>query len=271
MAFAGVAWCAVASRALAQEAAIAAPPSRAQCVASHERAQDERQAGRLLAARALLRECAAAACPSLVSRDCVGWLGELEAELPSVIFRATQDGRDVVSLRVREGDQLLAESLTGTPLELDPGPHRFVAELPGFPRFEATYVLQAGDKSRVVQFVFTSPPVVKAAPPLRVVERPVPNATYWLGGTTLVAALGGSVLGGLALSERADVKERCAPLCSERDLRGVKGLALASDVAFALALVGAGLTVYSYAARPERPAPVALRWSGFALTAEGRF
>lgn len=273
VAMAGVTWCGVSgvsSRALAQES-----PSREQCLAAHERAQDERQSSQLLAARRLLRECAAASCPSLVSRDCVGWLAELDAQIPSVIFRATQDGKDVVALEVREGSKLLTESLSGTPLELDPGPHRFVATLPSFPPQEATYVLQAGDKARVVQFVFTSPPVVvpppaparPATPPLR----PIPAHTYWLGGASLVAAATGGLLGIFALNERQDVKARCAPLCTEQHLRGVKHLALASDIALGLALVGAGLTVYSYAARPTQEPELALTWSGTSLVAGGRF
>lgn len=273
VAIAGVTWCGVSgvsSRARAEEA-----PSREQCLAAHERAQDERLSSQLLAARRLLQECAAASCPSLVSRDCVGWLAELDAQIPSVIFRATQDGRDVVSLQVREGSKLLADSLTGTPLELDPGPHRFVATLPGSPPQEATYVLQAGDRARVVEFVFTSPPIVAPPPaPPRLVAppyRPIPVPAYWLGGATLAAAAAGGLFGVLALNQRHDVKLRCAPLCTERDLRGVKNLALASDIAFGLALVGAGLTVYSYAARPEQAAQLAVTWSGTSLAAEGCF
>jgi hypothetical protein len=273
VAMAGVTWCGVSgvsSRAHAQEA-----PSREQCLAAHERAQDERLSSQLVAARRLLQECAAASCPSLVSRDCVSWLAELDAQVPSVIFRATKDGKDVVALDVREGSRLLTESLSGTPLELDPGPHRFVASLPGLPPQEATYVLQAGDKARVVEFVFTSPPVVvpPPAPPRAVVgpSRPITAPTYWLGGASLVAAGAGSVLGALALSERHDVKQRCAPLCTERELGGVKNLALASDIALGLALIGAGLTVYSYAARPSRAPQLALTFSGTSLAAGGRF
>jgi hypothetical protein len=272
VALAGVTWCGVSgvsSRAHAQEA-----PSRQQCLAAHERAQDERQSSQLIAARRLLQECAAATCPSLVSRDCVGWLAELDAQIPSVIFRATKDGRDVAALEVREGSKLLTESLSGTPLDLDPGPHRFVATLPGLPTQEATYVLQAGDKARVVAFVFTSPPVVAAPPAPRAVlapSRPIQPHTYWLGGATLVSAATAGLLGIFALNERHDVKQRCAPLCTERDLGGVKNLALASDVALGLALVGAGLTVYSYAARPTEPSQLAVTWSGTSLVAKGRF
>ncbi len=262
-------------------------------MADHERAQDARLSGQLLSARVLLRECSAAACPALVSRDCVQWLSEVEQQIPSVIFRAAKDGQDVVGLHVREGDQLLTESLTGSALELNPGPHHFVAELPGFPAQDAMYVLQAGDKARVVHFDFTSP---RAAPPLAVSppppapalppppeHRPVPMLTFVLGGTTLAATVTGAVLGGLALSKRREVQQGCAPLCQDRDLRGIKDLALASDVAFAVALLGAGATLYSYVVRPSAPATaemgaaarqapsLRLAWTGWGIVAGGNF
>jgi hypothetical protein len=289
LAHAGVAWCSVSTLAHAEAPAATAEPSRAQCLAAHEQAQDARLAGQLLAARLALRECSATACPSLVSRDCLLWLSEVEQQMPSVIFRAAKDGEDVVLLRVREGDKLLTESITGSPLELDPGPHHFVAELPGFPAQDATYVLQAGDKGRVVRFDFVSPkppapnppPVPPAPPPARPEHRPIPTLSYALGGVTVSATVTGAVLGGLALSKRRDVREDCAPLCAEHDVRGVKQLALGSDIAFALALLGAGATVYSYLTRPSVPlgdtsASLAtprfrLVWTGWGVAAGGSF
>ncbi len=295
LARAGAAWCAVSTLAHAEAPTVSAEPSRAECVADHERAQDARLSGHLLAARVSLRDCSAAACPALVSRDCVQWLSEVEQQIPSVIFRAAKDGEDVVALRVREGDRLLTESLTGSALALDPGPHHFVAELPGFPAQDSTYVLQAGDKGRVVRFDFASPlpvtlapvvpppppppPLVLAPPPER---RSVPTLTFVLGGATFAATATGAVLGGLALLQRKEVQQRCAPLCQDHDLRGVKGLALASDVAFAVALLGGGATLYSYVTRPSAlppetsdRAPLAptlrVAWTGWGVTAGGRF
>jgi len=288
LAHAGVAWCSVST--LARAEAPAEEPTRAQCLAAHEQAQASRLASQLLATRAALRECSAAACPSLVSHDCVQWLSEVEQQIPSVIFRAAKDGEDVVALRVREGDELLTASLTGSPLELDPGPHHFVAELPGFPAQEATYVLQAGDKARVVRFEFTSakpsvvsgPPPPATAPPAPPLEhRPTPTLSYVLGGVTLTATVTGAVLGGLALARRNEVQNDCAPLCPERDVRSVQHLALAADVAFAVALLGAGATVFSYVTRPSVPVtesaaaspPLRFRvlWTGWGLAAAGSF
>ena len=200
LALAGVAWCCGTVPARAQAPVQDAAPSREQCLAQHERAQDDRLAGKLVEARSALRECSAAACPTLVSRDCVSWLADVEQQMPSVIFRAAKDGQDVVSLRVSEAQRLLTSTLTGTPLELDPGAHHFVAELPGFPAQSGTYVLQAGDKARVIRFDFVTPaaPTPAAAPPAApppAMWRPVPTITYVLAGATLTATVVGSVLG----------------------------------------------------------------------------
>lgn len=291
LAHAGAAWCSVSTLALAEAPTATVEPTRAECLADHERAQDARLAGHLLPARAALRRCAAAACPALVSRDCVLWLTEVDQQIPSVIFRATRDGEDVVSLHVREGDNVLTESLTGSPLQLDPGPHHFVAELPGFQALEATYVLQAGDKGRVVRFDFVSPKAgahtptssastqVRPPPPER---RPIPTVTYVLGGATAAAIVTSAVLGGLALTKRKDKREDCSPLCQDPDVRGVKHLAAAADVALALAVLGGGATVYSYVTRPSVPwepaqggssvrASFRVIWTGWGVAAKANF
>ena len=286
LAHAGAAWCSVSALAFAEVPTTAAAPTRAECLADHERAQDARLAGQLLPARAALRRCSAAACPPLVSRDCVLWLDEVDQQIPSVIFRATKDGEDVVTLRVREGDNVLTESLTGSPLQLDPGPHHFVAELTGFRALDATYVLQAGDKGRVVRFDFVSPkpgasaPLSRPSSPLLTPpeHRPTPTATYVLGGATAGAIVTGAVLGGLALAKRKDIQEDCSPLCQDRDVRSVKNLALGADIAWALALLGGGATVYSYVTRPSVPerastsaADFHVVWTGCGVAAGGSF
>lgn len=282
LAFMSLGWCCmVATRAHAESPKpVAAAASREACLAEHEQAQDARLAGRLLEARTDLRECSAATCPALVTRDCVAWLAEIQQQIPSVIFRATKDGVDLEKLRVKEGDVLLAETLTGTPLELNPGPHHFVAELPGMPAQDATYVLQAGDKSRVVTFSFTSPAPVKspASEATKHFVRPVPKLTWVLGGIAVAALATGGVLGGLSLSERNQVESDCSPLCTNRDVQGVKQLALAADVSLGIGLVAAGLSLYTFAARPAiasastRPSPsFALDFTATGVRARGSF
>jgi hypothetical protein len=286
---AGAAWFGICAPARAEEPGTGADASaRERCLDQHEQAQAARLGGHLLAARAALRECSAAACPALVSRDCLGWLSEVEQLTPTVIFRAAKDGVDLEKLRIREGELLVTDSITGRPLPLDPGPHHFTAELPGFPPQQATYVLHAGEKGRVVRFDFVTPeptPIAPAATPATPVvkdraslERPVPTVSYAFGAAALAAGTAGVVLGGLALARRQDVNERCAPLCRDSDVRGVKQLALAADISFVLAFLSAVGAGYTYATRPTQPSsPRALAVTLTAqprhvgITAGGRF
>jgi hypothetical protein len=289
LALAGAAWCCIGALAQAEPAPDDATKQRERCLDQHEQAQAIRQSGKLLAARAALRECAAPACPALVSRDCLAWLAEVEQQLPSVIFRGVKDGVDLETLRIREGDLVLSESITGRPLEIDPGAHHFTAELPGFPAQQATYVLHAGEKSRIVRFEFVTPssaPAPSTAPPAAAPkpappaprERSIPTVTYALGGVALLAASTGAVLGGIALSRRDDVEARCAPLCRDGDVEGVKNLALAADISFALAIVSAAIAGGSYAIQMARPTSasvttlsLSVQGDDVSLKAGGRF
>jgi hypothetical protein len=91
-----------------------------------------------------------------------------------------------------------------------------------------------------------------------------------------------AVLGGLALEKRKDVREDCSPLCQDRDVRGVKHLAIGADVALALAALGGGATIYSFITRPRVPFEPAERglaaragfrvvWTGWGAAAETSF
>jgi hypothetical protein len=261
-----------------------------QCLDAHEQAQAARQSGDLLRARAALRQCSAASCPNLVSRDCVSWLAEVEQQIPSVIFRATRDGTDLINVRIFEGDRELTSSITGTPLELEPGAHQFRAELEGAPPQQATYVLQAGDKGRVISFQFVAPqpaPVLiapspaptppRTSPSPEQLDRPVPVITYVLGGGALAAVITGGVLGGMALSEHNRLDESCSPVCPGDQLDHMSNLALAADISFVVAALVGGAALYTYVTRPsaEPPRRASLGMSfgraGFSVAAGGSF
>lgn len=227
-----------------------------ECVALHEETQRLRQDSRLLEARRKLRQCTNPQCPGLVRTDCLRWVEEVQRNLPSVIFGASADGNDVVRLRILEGEALLAEAVTGRPLELDPGPHTFRAELPGYPPLEATYVLRVGEKNRLVHFDFSrpSPAPVRAPAPAPAPRRPIPVLTYAFGAAALAAAAGGTVLGVMAIDERRSAEERCSPLCTDEELGSVRNLALYSDLSFGAAVVAAGFATYFYLTRPTSEA-----------------
>jgi hypothetical protein len=228
--------------------------SRAECVSLHERAQVLRNEGKLLNTRQALRQCSVS-CPALITADCVRWLEEVEKQIPTIVFQAVDGDKDVVNVKVTEGDRVLAESMTGSPVELDPGGHKFKAESPDRPTQEMTFVLREGEKARVIPINFT------VAPPLRVAgdlepkgPRPIPKVAIVFGSIAVVAAGTGGAFGVLALKKRSDLdSSHCKPLCSDADVKPVKNFALFADVAFGVAVLNAGIAAILILNRPVVP------------------
>ena len=104
-------------------------PARAQdtqaCVEAYETAQTLRHETKLRAAREMLAVCSRDLCPPAIRLDCVAWLREVDAALPTVIVSARDGaGTDVPDVEVYVDDQLLTSSLDGRPFDVDPGAHR---------------------------------------------------------------------------------------------------------------------------------------------------
>ena len=56
------------------------------CFAAHEDGQAKRTKGQLAEAKAEFMTCSNAACPNAVRADCAGWVTELDAAQPTVMF-----------------------------------------------------------------------------------------------------------------------------------------------------------------------------------------
>jgi hypothetical protein len=248
------------------------PKSRAECFSLHEKAQVLRNESKLLTTRQVLRQCSLPSCPTLITSDCVRWLEEIERQIPTVVFEAVDGDKDVANVKVTEGTTVLAESMTGSPVELDPGAHKFKAESPDRPTQEATFVLREGEKARVVRINFT------VAPPPRLPgdqepkgPRPIPKSAIFVGGFGVLAAGAGAALGVLALKKRSDLDAlKCKPTCTDADVKPVKNFALFADVAFGAAVLSAGVATVLILTRPvvpvvkeEKPAPAGLRPEAF--------
>jgi hypothetical protein len=138
----------------ASSMAAAQTPTKQECAAANESAQDLRHAGKLREARTRLAMCTAASCPGPIREDCAQRLKEVEAALPTVIFEAKNaDGHDLSAVHVTmDGDPLL-DKLEGTPVVLDPGEHRFSFEAEGLRKTEDTVVLREGERNRRVRMV----------------------------------------------------------------------------------------------------------------------
>jgi hypothetical protein len=232
------------------------------CVEHHTDAQELRMAGKLLESRVALRQCAAEACPALLQRDCVGWLDQIEPQIPSLTFRVTVDGRSRSDAEVYIDGVATSEPSLGKAVELDPGPHRVRVVVPGVPAYEDRVLLSEGERYRMVQVSLTSPPSAPPEPPAAPeMHRPVPLATYILGGVAVASAVSGGIFTASSLSLRSELEASCSPNCSESRVDELRRRALFADVSWGLSVLSlAGATTF-FLLRPEIPVEVELALS----------
>ena len=223
------------------------------CLATYVETQSNRQAGKLLAARAAAMTCGNDACPPVLRSDCVTWLRELDASIPTVVFSAsTPDGRDVTDARVTVDGQVV-ERTTGAAVALDPGEHLVACEADGYKRVEYHLVAAQGSKNRAVHFDIE--PAVRAPspePPRPGASRPIRPATYVLGALGVVGlgvwvAVGASAFWG---SPSVRTLDRCKPDCDPGDRSDVQRKLDVADVAGGTALLALGGALALYLTRP---------------------
>jgi hypothetical protein len=134
---------------LTSATALAAPPTKEQCIAANEAVQYLREAHKLREAREKLLACAAETCPALVRQDCAQRLDEVTKAMPSVVFEVKDAaGNDAVGVIINMDGQPLARSAAGIAIELDPGEHTFVFEAAGLAKVEKKFVVVEGVKGR---------------------------------------------------------------------------------------------------------------------------
>ncbi len=124
------------------------------CAVAAEAAQDLRRESKLSAAHAKLVACSGSVCPGVVRKDCVRWLTEVEAALPSLIVRA-QDGagRELTNIRILSDGVVLTQALGGTAMAVDPGSHELSFVL-GDKTIKKTLLIREGEKGRSVNVRF---------------------------------------------------------------------------------------------------------------------
>ncbi len=200
---------------------------KAACAQAAELGQESRREGRLLDALTQFQRCARQSCPSVITSDCISFAAEVNAILPSVVFRARDpEGRDITEVTVLVDNVVVATRIDGRAVSLDPGEHRVRFEAVGRPPVERAIVVAEGEKSRLFTGVV---PSSKSRPP----------SPAWLFVGLGAASLGGFAYFGLsARSERNDLKNGCGTTrtCTDEEVDRVRENALVADV-----LLGVGL------------------------------
>jgi hypothetical protein len=210
--------------------------SKQECAAAYEKTQSLREIGQLREARIQAASCSASSCSVYVTRDCLQWLTEIDAILPTVVFRA-QDGAgaNALAVRVMVDGQPVTERLDGEAVPLDPGEHVVRFEMAGAEAVEQKVTIQQGEKNRKLAVSFKKapparppapppaaavspvvrPPSTLAAPKPDAAPKPAPRSEdvplwAWVSGGAGVVALGVSVGFGLsALNDQTELDNRC--------------------------------------------------------------
>ncbi|MEZ4314739.1 MAG: hypothetical protein R3F14_42530 [Polyangiaceae bacterium] len=181
------------------------------CVTASERGQELRDQGKLIDARALFVECAAARCPAIVQKDCAAWLAGVEDKLPSIAVHARDSaGKDLSDVRVAIDGKPAIDRLDGLSLSVDPGTHTFRFERDGSPAVEQTLLLHEGEKNRPVEVILARPASIPPARALR-----VPAAAWALGAVSLASFGAMTAFGVSATTAVEDMRAPggCAPHC----------------------------------------------------------
>lgn len=202
--------------ALATVAPPAAADDTADCIAASEAAQSLRDRRALLAARDKLAVCLRDVCPAPIRSDCIQQRGEVDAAMPSVVFRA-KDARaeDLVDVKVLCDGAVLATQEDGKALAVDPGAHTFRFELPGVPPVERKLVIGEGEKDRLIVADMKSGAPAVAVPGPTV--KPEDEATHlWapglvVGGIGVAALVPMTVFWLSGTSDIRTMKDTCAP------------------------------------------------------------
>jgi hypothetical protein len=248
------------------------------CVTAHSSSQELRKASKLKEASEQLVACARPECPGAVRADCAKWLGEVQAEVPSLVVVATDaNGSDVADVRVLVDGGVVASELNGQPIAVNPGKHTLRFERDGANPVERQVLIRVGERNRRVEVQF-SPRLAGGGPEPRpevddTASAPtsggVPAATFILGGVG-VLGLAGFTYFALDGRKKEDDLAACKPDCPSDDVSSVRTSYLLGDVSLGVGVVALAGAAYFLFSAPQKPAtgrPVPLT---FDLHASGR-
>ena len=235
-----------------------AQPNKSQCINAYERAQEERKAGRLKAAREQLITCAANSCPELTRPDCITWLRDVEAAMPTIILRARDaDGRDVVDVRVWIDGELVFEQLQGNAIQIDPGRHTVRFQRADDEPGEQAIVIVESEKNRIVMLELHSKSTPKKREGTEPKPSPAPSSSkigpLSLGAFGLVSLGVGAYFETKGIRDRKTLFDDCAPKCSNDQVDDAYRELLIGDIAAGVGIVSlAGAVVWLIVDQPSK-------------------
>lgn len=239
----------VSSPASAQQATAPATPAE-RCVAAADRGQLLRDEGKLRASRAELAGCGGEACPAVVRRECIRWLEELDARIPTVILVPRDgSGKDLAGARLVLDGRPVEASAAGRALQLDPGPHTLRAELQGREPTNESFVLKERERDRVVPIVLRSPGEGAKK------TKSIPTLSLVLGGVAVAGGVGFGVFWARGMDQVGELRSTCSPYCTQAQIDDVRPQFDIARVSGAVGVVAALSAVAVYLLSSDAPSP----------------
>lgn len=240
---------ALAGSASAQQAATPATPAE-RCVAAADRGQLLRDEGRLRASRAELAGCGGEACPAVVRRECIRWLEELDARIPTVILVARDAaGKDLPGARLVIDGRPVEAGTAGRALQLDPGPHSLRAEMPGREPAQESFVLKERERDRLVPVVLRSPGEGAKT------SKRIPTLSWILGGVAVAGGVGFGVFWARGMDKVGDLRSTCSPFCTQAQIDDVRPDLDIARISGGVGVVAALSAVAVYLLSSDAPPP----------------
>lgn len=232
-----------------------------QCATSYETAQRERGRGAFLEATQAAQACSQIECNALIVQECIKLLEQFKAETPTMVFSARNGrGEEIAAVKVEIDGKPAADRIDGLPIAVNPGIHTFRFTTEGEAPVEIKHTARVGDKNRLIEVQIgkpvpvgvgvspTAPGTAPLAPaPEQQPSKPVPIATWLLGG---VGVVGLGVFGYMRLkasSDYNDLSSSCSPHCNPDDVDKVHTKYQFSYVGLGVGIAGLGSAALVYA------------------------
>lgn len=260
--------------------AVAAPDPVVRCVEAYTEGQRLRNDGHLLEGRSEFWECSQAACPAALRKDCITWSDEIRAQIPTVSFRVTFDGKLASDAKVYMDGRLLEKALDGRAVELNPGPHKVRFEYADHPPQEQDLLAAEGERYRIINAEFksaaTPTPGSEATAGGGTYDRgatddSIPTLTYVFAGVGAAAFINAAVWGISTSVTKSDLEATCSPNCSQGKIDAVKQRALITDISLGVGVLGIAGALVTYFTRPETPTAGSVSFDATNLGSHGAF
>lgn len=217
--------------------------AKAACLAAHEEATSLLTQKKPHAAHDKFVACARAECPTVVRKECGEQLALVEKDAPTVALEARDEaGMDTTAVKVTMDGDAIADRLTGSAIDVEPGEHVFRFERADAKSIEMRVLVVEGEKNRKVVADFATlvpkpPPGGEGAPAVPREPKKIPLFAYVAGGVGIVGLGGFAFFALTGKSAEKGLASSCNPNCTNDQLSPVKRDYLFADISLAVGVV----------------------------------